>query len=331
MHLARHPRVRLAHLPTPFEELPRLAARAGGPRLFVKRDDCTGLASGGNKTRKLEFLLGEAMERGADTVITVGAIQSNHVRQTAAAAARLGLRAELILERRVPERGERYESTGNVLLDELVGARLHFRPGGLDLSAEAGALAVELEREGRKPYVVPGGGSNPVGALGYVLAARELLAQADEMGIVLDAIVHATGSTGTQAGLLVGIEAQNARIPVHGISVRHERERQRQAVHALAVTTARKLGVPAPGFESVIVHDEYVGPGYGLPTPEMVAAVRAAAELEGLLFDPVYSGKGLAGLLDLIERGVFTEGQNVLFVHTGGSAALFAYEEELRA
>ncbi len=327
MHLSRFPRVRLCHAPTPLEPMPRLSEALGGPTLWVKRDDCTGLATGGNKTRKLDFLMGEALARGADCVVTQGAVQSNHARQTAAAAARLGLDCVVLLERRVPDTGDDYERTGNVFLDQMFGAEVRFCAAGGDMNAAAEAIGEELAAAGRKPYVIPGGGSNPTGALGYVSCAMEMLQQANDMGLRIDHVVHATGSAGTQAGLVVGFAGTNSGIPVLGISVRQPREKQEQAVHALAERTAEHAGV-AGGIarDAVVADGGYVGPGYGQPTPEMVEAIRLLARTEGLLLDPVYSGKGMAGLIGLIRAGRFTAGENVVFVHTGGAVALFAYE-----
>jgi L-cysteate sulfo-lyase len=325
MHLSRFPRVRLGHWPTPLEPMPALSRALGGPNLFVKRDDCTGLATGGNKTRKLEFLMGQAREQGAEIVVTQGAVQTNHGRQTAAAAARLGMACEILLERRVREPEPGYELQGNILLDRMFGATLSFHEPG-DMNALALARTEELKRQGRKAYFIPGGGSNAVGALGYVDCALELLQQANDTGLRIDHLVHATGSSGTQAGLLVGLEGANTGIPVLGISVRQPKARQEDAVHALAQATAAYVGVKG-GIDRarVVAHDDYVGGGYGVPTPAMVEAVQLTARCEGILLDPVYSGKGMAGLIDLIRKGFFRRDDNVVFLHTGGAAALFAY------
>ncbi len=326
MHLARFPRYRLGHFPTPLERLDRLSAALAGPEIWIKRDDCTGLASGGNKTRKLEFLLAAAVSEGADTLVTQGATQSNHVRQTAAAACRAGLDCHALLERRVTNQGVDYETAGNVLLDNMMDCTIDFRPEGLDMNAEAEALAETLRSEGRKPYVIPGGGSNPVGALGYAACAEELVGQADAAGLRIDHIVHATGSAGTQAGLLAGLFAMNAPIPVTGFSVRAPRERQIDNVHALAVRTSELIGARGDlPREMVVAHDDQVGPGYGQPTEAMVEGMLLLARLEGILLDPVYSGKGFAGLLSMIRNGDFKKGERVVFLHTGGSVALFAY------
>lgn len=325
MHLSRFPRVRLGHLNTPLEPMPALSRALGGPNLFVKRDDCTGLATGGNKTRKLEFLMGEARAQGAEIVVTQGAVQTNHGRQTAAAAARLGMACEILLERRVREPEPGYEVQGNVLLDRMFGATLSFHEPG-DMNARALARTEELRAQGRKAYFIPGGGSNPVGALGYVDCALELLRQADETGLRIDYLVHATGSTGTQAGLLVGLEGANTGIPVIGISVRQPKARQEEAVNALTQATADFVGVKGGVDRSrVVAYDDYVGGGYGVPTPAMVEAVSLTARCEGILLDPVYSGKGMAGLIDLVRKGFFRREDNVVFLHTGGATALFAY------
>jgi L-cysteate sulfo-lyase len=320
------PRVSLAHLPTPLEPMDRLSAHLGGPRIWVKRDDCTGLSGGGNKTRKLEFLMADALAQRADCVVTQGATQSNHARQTAAAAAKLGLACHILLEDRTGYTDPAYTDNGNVLLDRLHGATVDRRPGGADMAAEMETFAETLRAEGHRPYIIPGGGSNPVGALGYVNCAVELLTQADAMGVNIDLLVHATGSSGTQAGLVAGLAAAESDLDLLGIGVRAPQEKQETMVHDLARRTMDHLGA---GFDiprdRVRANCDYVGPGYGLPTDAMQEAVRLLARLEGLLFDPVYSGKGLAGLIDLVQRGDFGDARNVVFLHTGGSAALFGY------
>lgn len=326
MNLARFPRHRFAHLPTPLEPMERLSQHLGGPNLWIKRDDCTCLASGGNKTRKLEYLMADALAQGADTVITQGAVQSNHARQTAAAAARLGMACHIILEHRIDEAPGEYLKSGNVFLDRLFGAYLSDCPGGTDMNAAMAKKAEELKAAGKKPYIIPGGGSNPVGALGYVNCAIELVAQANEMGLRIDHLVHATGSAGTQAGLVTGLEAIRSGIPVLGISVRAPKEKQEENVFALVEKTAAHLGIPgAIARQSVKANADYVGQGYGIPTEGMLEALRLTAEMEGIILDPVYSGKGMAGLIDLIRKGHFKKGENVVFLHTGGSVGLFGY------
>ncbi|MDJ0741030.1 MAG: D-cysteine desulfhydrase [Gammaproteobacteria bacterium] len=320
------PRVRLGHLPTPLEPLDRLTAHLGGPRIWVKRDDCTGLSTGGNKTRKLEFLMAEAQQAGADCVITQGATQSNHARQTAAAAARLGFGCHILLEDRTGYSDPDYVDNGNVLLDRLHGATVDRRPGGADMQAEMEALADQLRADGRKPYVIPGGGSTPVGALGYVNCALELATQADDLGLKIDALVHATGSAGTQAGLVAGLAAIESDIDLLGIGVRAPREQQEAMVFELATRTMDCLGGGLDvARERVRANCDYIGQGYGFPTDAMRDAVTLLARLEGLLFDPVYSGKGLSGLIDLVSKGHYADARNVVFLHTGGSASLFGY------
>lgn len=324
---SRFPRLSLGHWPTPLEPLSRLSEALDGPRLYIKRDDCTGLATGGNKTRKLEFLLAAALDRQADIILTQGAVQSNHARQTAAGAARLGLDCHILLEQRISDAPTVYGESGNVFLDRLFGATLETRPGGSDMQAELEALAERLRAAGRRPYLIPGGGSNPLGALGYVEAARELLEQAERQKLRIDHIVHATGSAGTQAGLVAGLELAGADIPVHGVSVRFDRATQIDKVHALARATAQLLGdADSVRREAVRVEDGYVGSGYGLPTSGMVEAIRLLARTEGILLDPVYSGKGMAGLIGMIGAGRFRGDETVVFLHTGGAAALSAYE-----
>lgn len=326
--LAAFPRIRLGHLPTPLEPMDRLSEHLRGARFWVKRDDCTGLSSGGNKTRKLEYLMAEALEQNADTIITQGATQSNHARQTAAAAARLGLACHILLEDRTGSSDPQYTLNGNVLLDRLHGATVSKRFGGSDMAAEMDVFAARLRDEGRTPYVIPGGGSNTTGAMGYVNCALELSEQADKMGLKIDALVHATGSSGTQAGLVAGLAALQSDIHLLGIGVRAPQEKQEGMVFDLARKTAARIGCEAAVLrENVRANCEYVGAGYGIPTPGMVDSVRLLAELEGLLFDPVYSGKGLDGLIDLTRKGAFDGMENVVFLHTGGSAALFGYPD----
>jgi L-cysteate sulfo-lyase len=326
MHLARFPRIFLAHLPTPLERLDRLDRELGGPEIWIKRDDCTGLSTGGNKTRKLEFLMAEALAEGADMVMTQGATQSNHARQTAAFAARLGMKCHLLLEDRTGSNDPDYTANGNVLLDHLHGATTETRPGGLDMNRELEMSAEAFRREGRRVYTIPGGGSNPTGALGYVNCAFELVGQANDRGLRIDHIVTATGSAGTQAGLVVGLKAINSGIPVLGVGVRAPKPKQEENVFVLAQRTAEKLGCPGVvRREDVVADTGYVGEGYGLPRADTIEAIRMFAELEGILLDPVYSGKGAAGLIDYCRKGRFGKGERIVFIHTGGAAALFGY------
>ncbi|WP_376878213.1 D-cysteine desulfhydrase [Albirhodobacter sp. R86504] len=327
MHLARFPRVHLAHLPTPLEKMDRLSAELGGPEIWIKRDDCTGLSTGGNKTRKLEFLMAEALAMGADTVMTQGATQSNHARQTAAFAAKLGMGCHILLEDRTGSNDHNYNDNGNVLLDHLHGATTSKRAGGMDMQAEMELVAEKLKAEGRKVYLIPGGGSNATGALGYVNCAFELMGQANDRSLRIDHIVTATGSAGTQAGLITGLKAMNANIPLLGIGVRAPKEKQEENVFALAQKTAEKLGCPnVVSRGDVIADSSYVGAGYGVPREDTIEAIRMFAQLEGILLDPVYSGKGAAGLIDHCRKGTFKKGERIVFLHTGGSTALFGYD-----
>lgn len=328
MHLARFPRQFLAHLPTPLERLDRLSKELGGPDIWIKRDDCTGLSTGGNKTRKLEFLMAEAQAQGADTVITQGATQSNHARQTAAFAAKLGLACHILLEDRTGSDDPNYNGNGNVLLDHLHGAITEKRAGGSDMQAEMDAVADRLRNGGRNVYVIPGGGSNPTGALGYVNCAYELVGQANDRGLVIDHLVTATGSAGTQAGLITGLRAINAGIPLLGFGVRAPKDTQEENVFNLACATAAKLGCPdIVRREDVIADCAYVGEGYGIPRADTLEAIAMFAKLEGILLDPVYSGKGAAGLIDYCRTGRFRPGEQVVFLHTGGAAGLFGYDK----
>lgn len=311
--------------------MPRLSATLGGPRLWIKRDDCTGLATGGNKTRKLEFLIAAALDEGADMVVTQGAVQSNHVRQTAAAACKFGLDCHALLERRVPDKGSDYEQTGNVLFDQIFNTSIEFRPAGLDMNAEAMAVTERLRAEGRKPYFIPGGGSNEIGALGYVSTAQELLGQIEAQGLDVKWVVLATGSAGTHAGLVAGFHALGCDIPIMGISVRQPHDVQVENVYKLAVKTAALLTDKPLDRSKVLVDDGYVGPGYGIPTEGTIAAISTLARHEGILLDPVYSGKGMAGLIGQVESGQITADGDVVFLHTGGAVSLFAYEDQFVA
>jgi D-cysteine desulfhydrase len=331
VQLARIPRRRYTSGPTPLEFLPRLSEHLGGPRIYIKRDDLLGLAAGGNKTRKLEFLMADALARNCDTVITTGAVQSNHCRLTLAAAVREGLRCRLVLEERV-EGSYDAEAVGNNLLFRLLGAdQITVVPGGTDLNAAMQEVADEVAADGGKPYVIPGGGSNALGALGYVACAEEILAQAFEMSIPIDHIVCASGSGGTHAGLAAGLFANHSGIDLTGISVRADRETQETKLRDLANATAALAAAGPIPDEAIGVRDDFVGPGYSLPTDEMTAAIQMFARTEGILLDPVYTGKAAAGLIALVREGAFAADRNVLFVHTGGSPALHAYPDAVLA
>ncbi len=328
MQLGSFPRIKLAHLPTPLEEAPRLSEYLGGPRLWIKRDDLTGLAIGGNKARMLEFLLADAQAQGCDVVITVGAVQSNHAGMTAAAAKRLGLDVIVVLGGEEPEMRQ-----GNLLLDTIFGADIRIIQTDDDyiLMGTVEDLARQLRRDGRRPYIIPRGASNAVGAAAYVEASSEMLAQANALGIRVDAIVHATTSGGTQSGLYTGMRMSESRFQVVGISAGPKRE----------VVTKRVLGIVAelttmlelqwrPHPDDLIVYDDYVGERYGIPTPEGLDAIKIMARTEGVLLDPVYTGKAMAGLIGLIRQKRFRRDQNVVFWHTGGQPALFAYAAALQ-
>jgi D-cysteine desulfhydrase family pyridoxal phosphate-dependent enzyme len=318
------PRTSLGFFPTPIHPLPNLSARLGGPALWVKRDDQTGLAAGGNKTRKLEYLVADALQQRADTLITVGAPQSNHARQTAAAAAKAGLKSALVLRGSAPA-----DRTGNILLDELVGAEI-FWAGAQPVNEAAAEVAEILRTRGQRPYMIPLGGSNPIGAVGYVAATLELGEQAKASDLHFDAIVFATSSGGTQSGLALGAKLSGYANRVLGISVDHPADQLVPLLVDLANATAQRIGAAvsfrAQDFE---VNDRYLGGGYAVMGKAEREAIRLCAQTEGLLVDPVYTGRAMAGLIDLIRAGEFRTGQNVLFWHTGGTPALFAYAGEL--
>lgn len=328
MHLSRFPRLNFAHLSTPLEPMKNLSKALGGPNLWIKRDDCTGLAGGGNKTRKLEFLMGDAIEKGADTIITQGATQSNHARQTAAIATKMGMKCHILLEDRTASKDIDYNYNGNVLMDQLFDASLTKFPADTDMNKAMEELASKLRSQGKSPYIIPGGGSNAIGALGYVNAALELLTQANDMGLKIDTLVHATGSAGTQAGLVTGLVASNSLIPVLGVGVRAPQELQEGNVFRLAEKTAEHLGIPGVvKRDHVVANCDYVGEGYGIPTKSGIEAIELFARTESILLDPVYSAKGAAGLIDLVRKGHFNKDDNIVFLHTGGSQALFGYRQ----
>jgi len=317
----------LGHLPTPLEPMVRLSEAMGGPELWIKRDDQTGLAAGGNKTRKLEFLIADALSQGADVVLTVGAIQSNHCRQTAAAAVRAGLECVLVLASEAPPRAQ---WTGNLLLDDLLGARIWWT--GSDDPVQALAAAAEAEQAaGRRPYIIPYGGSNAVGAAAYANAFDELWAQtAEGASLPFDRILFATSSGGTQAGLIVGAKAVGYRGQVLGINVDKTGGHLRDTIEGLLAPTAAYLGMDL-SFETHDIHinDDYVGGGYAVLTSVEESAIRQVAQTEGILLDPVYTGKAMAGLIDMIRQGQIGRKERVLFWHTGGMPALFAYARDL--
>jgi L-cysteate sulfo-lyase len=322
MFLQEFPRVKLAALPTALDHAPRLSHELG-VSLYLKRDDNTGLALGGNKARKLEYLAGQALALGCDTLITTGGPQSNHCRMTAAAAAKLGLECHLAFtSEQIPV------TQGNLLLDVLLDAKLHYIGVGDSSSAPddfMADLAAKLRHQGKRPYIIPLGGSNSVGALGYIRGVMELMGQAEEAGVCFDYVAHASGSAGTQAGLLAGVKYFALPSKVLGMSVSRPAARLSTEVLSLCNETLAKIGSgKLVAADEVHVYDQYVGGGYGVPTELSLEATALFARLEGVIVDPVYTAKGAAGMIDLIRRGVIERGSNVLFWHTGGAPAHFA-------
>ena len=332
MNLAQFPRRGYVKQPTPVEPLPAFSKALGGKvNIWIKRDDTLPGTGGGNKTRKLDFCIADALAKGADTIITCGAVQSNHCRLTLAWAVKEGLDCHLVLEERVPG-SYNPQSSGNNFLFQLLGvSSVTVVPGGSPMLQEMQKLADKLTAAGRKPYIIPGGASNSIGALGYVQCAQELQQQMFEQGCDFDHVIVPSGSAGTHAGFLLGMLACNMNIPVTGIGVNRKKPVQEQAVFDLMHQTADLIGaaVNIPR-EAVVAYDDYVGPGYSLPTAAMAEAVTLLARTESILLDPVYSGKAMSGLIDLVRKGVFPAGSNVLFLHTGGSPALYAYEDTFR-
>lgn len=319
------PRIKLARLPTPLEEMPRLSKFLGGPKLWIKRDDLSGIAFGGNKERKTEFVMADAIQKGADVIITTGAVQSNHARVTAAAAKKLGLKVVLVLRGKEPR-----EYDGNLLLDNLFGADIRFVQVDWQQALPAmEKVAGELKREGYKPYIVPGGASYPIGAVGYVNAMLELINQAEEANLNINYIVHASGSGGTQAGLVIAnktLETEILGICIKPNSNQWLTEKIVEIANGIAELLDLKEIVNQKG---VVLVGDYAGEGYGVLTSEAVEAIKLVAQTEGILLDPVYTGKAMAGLIDLIEQEHFKKDDNVVFVHTGGTPALFVYKNQL--
>lgn len=323
--LSRFARLDLMPAATPLEKLDRLSAWLGRD-IYIKRDDLTPLALGGNKLRKLEYLAADALAQGADTLVTAGAIQSNHVRQTAALAARLGLSCFALLENPTGTTHPDYLGNGNRLLLDLFDARVEMVDNLDNAQASLEALAARLRTAGKQPYIVPIGGSSPVGALGYVRAGLELAQQIEAIGVKFAAVVLASGSAGTHAGLALALSERLPDLPVIGITVSRDEDQQRPKVQGLAEATASLLGVPLPEAFKVRLWDEYYAPRYGEPNAGGLAAIKLLAAQEGILLDPVYTAKAMAGLLDGVGRQRFEDGP-VLFLHTGGAPALFAYTD----
>jgi L-cysteate sulfo-lyase len=322
--LEKFERIKLGHFPTPIEHLKNISTYLGGPNIFIKRDDCTGLATGGNKTRKLEFLMPDAIKNKAEIVVTVGAVQSNHARQTAAACALMGLKCLIVLEQRLKDPPESYMNSGNVFLDKLFGADVKICPKNENIFEYLEKIVENIKSKGTKVYFIPGGGSNPIGALGYVECFNEIIKENNKYNF--SQIVHATGSAGTQAGLLAGKKYFNSNISINGICVRYDKATQEKKVYDEAKKTCEKLQCNILEKSEVITYDEYIGSGYGEPTEGMIEATKLLAKKEAILLDPVYSGKGFAGLIGLIRNKKFTKNDNILFIHTGGAVSLSAYE-----
>jgi len=328
------PSVSLAHTPTPLESMPNLTRLLAGPRIWIKRDDCTGLAMGGNKARQLEYYIGDALQQGADTLLTTGAVQSNHVRMTIAAARKMGLKVEVQLEHRVDGRATEYYQSGNPMLMKLMGAKIHEYPVGEDEAGADNALyerAEKLKEQGARPYVIPLSGMHtPYGALGYVKAAVEMLQQMSESEISVDAIVLATGSANTHAGLLFGLRTLGSSIKVYGQCVRRRADLQRQRVLDKTAALAKMLERDnCVTTEDVYVDDSMLAPGYGQLNQPVKDAIQMTAHAEGILLDPTYTAKAMAGLIALVRKNTWSSNQTVIFLHTGGTPALFGYPELL--
>ncbi|KNC89448.1 D-cysteine desulfhydrase [Trabulsiella odontotermitis] len=324
-NLTRFPRLEFLGAPTPLEFLPRLSDHLGR-EIFIKRDDVTPMAMGGNKLRKLEFLAADALREGADTLVTAGAIQSNHVRQTAAVAAKLGLHCVALLENPINTRAENYLTNGNRLLLDLFNTQVEMCDALTDPTAQLDELATRLELQGFRPYVIPVGGSNALGALGYVESALEIAQQCEDV-VDLSAIVVASGSAGTHAGLAVGLEQLLPDVSLIGVTVSRTVAEQKPKVVALQQAIAGSLELDAKA--DIHLWDDYFAPGYGTPNEAGMEAVKLLASLEGILLDPVYTGKAMAGLIDGISQKRFRDDGAILFVHTGGAPALFAYHPHI--
>lgn len=330
MNLAQFPRRRYTAGTTLIEKLSRFSKAIDGPNLFIKRDDLLGLSAGGNKTRKLEFLVADALDQGADSLITCGAVQSNHCRLTLAAAVKEGLKCRLVLEERVSNSYDPNASGNNFLFKLLGVEKIKVVQAGAPMMKEMQEMAYELSSDGRRPYVIPGGGSNPIGATGYVACAQEIMGQAFDQGLNFDYVICASGSAGTHAGLVTGLFGCNMNLPVVGINVSRSKEEQEELVYDLVQETARHVGVKREiPRNDIVCFDEYAGPGYSVPTAEMAEAVKLLARTEGILLDPVYTGKAMAGVIGLTRKGFFKKGSNVLFIHTGGTPALYVYEDAI--
>ena len=317
-------RISLGHFPTPIEYLKNLTNHLNGPQLYIKRDDCTGLATGGNKTRKLEFLMPDALKKKSSLIVTVGAVQSNHARQTAAACVILGIKCLIVLEQRVDDAPDAYMSSGNIFLNKLLGAEVIVCPKDRDVKEYAEEIILERKQGGENPYFIPVGGSNEIGELGYIECMREIIENKDIKNFTH--IVLASGSGGTHSGSIVGNTYYKSNINIIGISVKDKKLDQENKVYDLAKKACLYIDCKNPIRKDVLVFDNYVGEGYGIPTNGMKEAIKLMAKKEAILLDPVYSGKAFDGLLDLVQKKYFKESDKILFIHTGGAVSLHAYE-----
>lgn len=328
-------KIPLAFLPTPLEYAENLTKLLEGPRIFLKRDDCTGLAFGGNKTRKLEYIMADVLEKQADVIITIGGLQSNWARQTAAAARKLGLKIILVLNSEEPE-----EYQGNLLLDSILGCDIRFKPytDEEEQREEAGetpitgGIAEEIKKNGKIPYIIPLGGCNPTGNLGYINAVKELKKQSEEKNMNIDYIISAVGTGGTQAGIELGLKLYEMNTKCYGISISRHIKPKSQEITDLCNQTVKYFKLECSQFSpnEIEVNYDYIGEGYAIPTNECIKAIHTVAQTEGVILDPVYTGKAMAGLIDLIKKGKFKKNENVVFLHTGGEIANFAYNKILR-
>jgi len=328
-------KIPLAFLPTPLEYAENLTKLLKGPRIFFKRDDCTGLAFGGNKIRKLEYIMADILEKQADVIITIGWLQSNWARQTAAATRKLGLKIILILNGKEPG-----EYQGNLLLDSILGCNIRFKPytdeeeqreeaGEIPIT---GGIAEEVKKGGKTPYIIPLGGCTPIGNLGYINAVKELKKQSEEKNMNIDYIIPAVGTGGTQAGIELGLKLYGMNIKCYGISISRHIKPKSQEIADLCNQTVKYFKLECNRFSSdeIAINYDYIGKGYAIPTNECIKSIRTVAQTEGIILDPVYTGKAMAGLIDLIMKGKFKKDENVVFLHTGGGTANFAYNKVFR-
>ena len=332
MNLAKFPRRAYVQTPTPLEEAPNFSRALGDKvRIYIKRDDLLPGCAGGNKTRKLDFCIADALAKGADTLITCGAVQSNHCRLTLSWARKEGLECHFVLEERV-KGSYKTDASGNNFLYQLLDVNsVTVMPGGSPMLEHMEKLAARLRDQGRKPYIIPGGASNALGALGYVACVQETMEQLFHEGLDIHTLIVPSGSAGTHAGIVVGMSGANTNIPVLGINVSRKKDVQEELVYKLVCATAELAGLKqAIPASAVTCFDDYVGPGYSLPTDSMLEAVKLLARTEGILLDPVYSGKAMAGLIDLVRKDAFPKDSKILFLHTGGSPALYAYMDSFR-